>query len=1238
MSQEAKQFGLGLVGATIGFFIGGPGGAALGFSIGMTAGQFIFPITIDGPRITETKITQSAYGVPIPMMWGRAIIGGNIIQTLQPRETTSTSSGGKGVKIKTFEVWQTFLVSVCEGVVLRLKKVWADEELVFDEDGTTIDEQWAFFWSLKLYTGTENQQPDPTFEADVGVGNQSSYRGQAYVFSFDFPTHKFGGRIPQFKFLIEGANDPILSTENFHPLIQNLLPNDEDGGSQASPFDTDGRWIQPIQIWKDTIEPNRTYVHILWDQEYYSSSVMAYYDGKPKPGVDPTHWNRVSYDGISYDDGLNTNGTGPFCVSSGGNRKLFVAHTGTNHKTLCWMVHLDATTLNFRGKSKDMDAVYTGIGTGNFNHTYDIISDKNGRVCAALGGYDNDNGGFLFFYYPRIAFGAEDTYVFDAIDLGFPFGTPSDLAIVWSICFAEDQAQNFWTAGSEGVTLSNDNATEYLDRFEHKISVISGADPANMPHLDRYTLSRPPDHSHSSVAPKVIGMYFKTDTNELMLLWEGRRAGSVFHTHWINSFSLSSFTQSSVFHRWKVEEFQPFNGSYWHWRGDFVGKQTDTWLHGTVIGWNQDNGSPTTFPLDGVYMLDINSGEEDYFSLAEFGLQHATDDGVLGNSFLHYGTCQTDQFTKVVWCNNYNWDWYEDEDDFRSKYQGIFIFKPYTSVAAPVILQTVIEDVIENVDDTFTSYSFSTQTQLVWSYLLETRMPARSAISALRPAYFFDLIESDGLIQGINRGGSVVLTINEDDLGVTDSRDAKTDRLEITRMNTAEMPSWIDYAYIDIDHDYQKDSVAVRLPGGTFDTALRATVEVPVGLTKQQAIDAAKRFLQATRDEIESYEFTTWLTYIKLEPADIIQVSHHSRLYRIRLEEISIGANYILQFKGKSESGDAQPYTVVGTPNNPIGGFIPGVGISAFVQPKVLIADTALLQSSDDTAGLYATAGPMNQAGNFAGADILKAPTETGTFTSKGLTTLGAIYGNTFDPLLAPVDWTVWDDVNLVDIVGPIAGVLTAQTKNALLDDPALNLALVGDELIQFGAVNQVAANRVEVSTLLRGRLGTELHIDTHEVGDQFLLIDAATLISATYPVGEIGTTKYYKAIGGGPEPESIVLEVLQTTRRLLCYAPYNVLGSRDGSENLTITWLRRSRVPGQYLQSSPLFEEFENYEVDIFDGADIVRTIAVTAETASYSAADQTTDFGSEQAAITIRIYQLNAIVGRGYHREAVV
>jgi hypothetical protein len=99
--------------------------------------------------------------------------------------------------------------------------------------------------------------------------------------------------------------------------------------------------------------------------------------------------------------------------------------------------------------------------------------------------------------------------------------------------------------------------------------------------------------------------------------------------------------------------------------------------------------------------------------------------------------------------------------------------------------------------------------------------------------------------------------------------------------------------------------------------------------------------------------------------------------------------------------------------------------------------------------------------------------------------------------------------------------------------------------------------------------------------------------------------------------------------------------GVRDGSGNVTITWIRRTRLGGAWRDfvDVSLGESSENYEVDILNGSTVVRTLSgLSNPTASYSAAQQVTDFGATQTSVSIKIYQLSSVVGRGYAGVAVV
>lgn len=202
------------------------------------------------------------------------------------------------------------------------------------------------------------------------------------------------------------------------------------------------------------------------------------------------------------------------------------------------------------------------------------------------------------------------------------------------------------------------------------------------------------------------------------------------------------------------------------------------------------------------------------------------------------------------------------------------------------------------------------------------------------------------------------------------------------------------------------------------------------------------------------------------------------------------------------------------------------------------------------------------------------------------------------------------------------------------------NAALIGNELIQFENAQLIGENTYKLTKLLRGRQGTEWAIGTHAAGERFLSITPA-LYTTAIANNLIGRQLFYKAVSvGNSLGNTDEMAFTYTGRNLKPFAPVHVTGLRNGSGNLMISWIRRSRVDAEWRDGVgiPLGEESEAYEVDILNGSTVVRTIEVISRTASYSAFDQTTDFGNTQSSIDVKVYQLSAVIGRGYAASAAV
>ena len=183
------------------------------------------------------------------------------------------------------------------------------------------------------------------------------------------------------------------------------------------------------------------------------------------------------------------------------------------------------------------------------------------------------------------------------------------------------------------------------------------------------------------------------------------------------------------------------------------------------------------------------------------------------------------------------------------------------------------------------------------------------------------------------------------------------------------------------------------------------------------------------------------------------------------------------------------------------------------------------------------------------------------------------------------------------------------------------NLAALGDELIQFGAVEPLGERRFRLSRLLRGRRGTEWAARDHVVGEDFLLIDPQALAVVEPPLAMLGGTATLMASGLGDIQPALVNRMIggETVRPP---SPVHLSAERRGGD-LILKWVRRSRSGWAWLSGgdAPIGEETEIYRL-VLSGAGFERTIMLAESSYLYSAAEQAADGAS--GAFTMSVTQI--------------
>ncbi|SNS42708.1 baseplate multidomain protein megatron [Tropicimonas sediminicola] len=203
---------LAAAGAAIGGAVGGTAfgisTAVIGRAVGATLGRVIDQRLMGGGsevietgRLERFRLTGASEGTAINQVYGRMRLGGQVIWSSKFREKSKTSTvggkgGGGGTTTKSYRYSVSLAVALCEGEILRVGRIWADG-VELDRDGL----------NMRVYSGTEDQLPDPKIEAVEGTENAPAYRGLAYVVFEDLQLDAFGNRVPQFSFEVIRATD-----------------------------------------------------------------------------------------------------------------------------------------------------------------------------------------------------------------------------------------------------------------------------------------------------------------------------------------------------------------------------------------------------------------------------------------------------------------------------------------------------------------------------------------------------------------------------------------------------------------------------------------------------------------------------------------------------------------------------------------------------------------------------------------------------------------------------------------------------------------------------------------------------------------------------------------------------------------------------------------------------------------------------------------------------------------------
>jgi len=384
----------------------------------------------------------------------------------------------------------------------------------------------------------------------------------------------------------------------------------------------------------------------------------------------------------------------------------------------------------------------------------------------------------------------------------------------------------------------------------------------------------------------------------------------------------------------------------------------------------------------------------------------------------------------------------------------------------------------------------------------------------------------------------------------------------------ATVPQTISVAHYDPARDYQTGVQRARRPGagGRSDR-----IDLPAAIDAGAAKAIAVRALARAEAGRERREIALDWRALRIRPGDVVTIVDTRGSWRVARWSLEAMVVMLEMVRLDDATPGAEPASS--------GRVL--ASVDAVHGPTIL--QVFELPSLDDRIGdtprlLVAAAGA---AEGWRRAALLVSTDGGGRWLAAGATAAPAILGLLETP--PPATTAALRDVTTtIDIVLAHAGMVLASADDAAIDSDA-NLALLGDELIQFGHAEQIDSRRWRLSRLLRGRRGTEAAAGTQSIGDRFVLIEFDRLAVIEVPLTTIGTSVRVMASGVGDLAGPVAVDLVPRGVSVRPPSPTH-LRARVTDDGLAIDWVRRSRAGWRWIDGvdAPLAEELEAYQIAV--------------------------------------------------------
>lgn len=1141
------------------------------------------------PKVTPKpggfSFTTSSYGLGLPLVFGSDRLTGNVFWSNGFEKNYFTVK-----KERYYYGTTSFALGICEGIVTGLVRLWIGDRLIIDnsaevDDNNVLKPRSNGFLSgatvdltdtksplrnlgaakrttrISVFNGSEKQLPQGVMVVEEGIGRVPGYRGVAYILFENF--------------IIDDNGIPDITVEvtaNTTTLFPRLY------GDYDAAVPTLDRALS------NSILFDLSYDQLLIPSSSSSTSDegIARFDATSLENLDSYDVEGVVFDGETLG---TANWDSMLLLSSG--QVAFMEDNGNSGTLWVWNP--------FSGTVTDI----MGPGGGLFGHDSAGFGATNTSVCVFQHNPEGEAQMDAYFGIGRlnnswgVAYINKDGQIVDFVwENGVIHGDYNrPVAMYVSETFARTNpafTDGSSTGGTHVFVVGTPGTTEQFDtelkihRITFRRTKTTDTSDTTEPDFDVIDC----DELGGAGFNHTIKAAFldPADNCLVILLRIASRADRII--------KYSPFTGNIVWNT-AVTEFKS---------GDFQAAPIAAIYGGTFVWYDTNNILYEISLYDGEVrtLFDID-GQGLPSPLGEIGFYNAYD------------------FSYIYTANN----------------SGERVVKVYLDKIqrATVDLADVVTALLQRVGVSISDINTDDVAGLaMYGYTIKSPQSLRTSFSELAQAFKYDLVESNGTFLYKARGDGSSITIPHTDLSFA----SENGWLEATQENDLSRLRKVALTYRDIDREYNDNVQAIALPDYInleLDNDTPMEVRVPVVLEATDARKLAEILLFAKLTYNTTYEFTMAPKYMALDPGDVITVTRDDvnlPSVIMRLRSTDKGADNSIRVQASQEDPDIYNDTVnlfgeIGRYER--GEFEP-------IPPRV---DPYLLQIPGRDEDEIAAANSQHVVYlTLLNNRVSTAPTNNIIVTLDGTDSYTVdppgdypTWGYVQTPLDFVVNFYATDEDSSVTVklhnTGSIA-LDSAADKDAMLADSRVNLALMGQELVQFRDAVDNMDGTYTLTHFHRCLHGTEQYVASHSSGEKFILLgdntgalDAEAILKVSVGADSPRKIVQVSISTGNPFQPPFVDFYIATNLRPFSPSGINMYFESDG--DVYINWHYRARYNGDlntaefYTVPKSEDEEYVYYlftdptVFNLFDPTSYMRTGTTTADTITYTAAQQTAD-----------------------------